>query len=74
MQTRSNEDRTWNVRGIGTDNKRYMVKNLIKKDHLDLIGLTETKHSNFSHWDTVKLWGHQTGDYVHVPVIDGSGG
>ena len=51
-----------------------MVKNLIKKDHQDLIGLTEMKHSNFSHWDAVKLWGHQTGDHVHVPAIDGSGG
>jgi len=42
---------TWNVRGFGLEKKRHMVKNLIKKETLDLIGLTETKHSSLSHWD-----------------------
>jgi len=64
---------TWNVRGIGSDRKRSMVKNLIKREHLDLIGITKTKHSTLSHWDIVKLWGHQTVDDVHVLVNDGLG-
>ena len=42
---------TWNVRGFGSDQKKSMVKNLIRKESLDLIGLTETKIQEFNAWD-----------------------
>ena len=42
---------TWNVRGLGSENKKRMVKNLIREESIELIGLVETKHADFSKWD-----------------------
>jgi len=32
----------WNVRGLGVDHKKSMVKGIIKEEKLDLIDLTES--------------------------------
>jgi len=39
---------SWNIRGWGTEGKKTMVKNLIKEECIELIGLVETKHFDVS--------------------------
>ena len=39
---------TWNVRGIGAENKKTTGQSIIKEENLDLVGLTETKHDDLS--------------------------
>jgi len=48
---------SWNVRGLGAEGKKIMIKSIIKEELLDLIGLVETKHNELSEWDMRKCWG-----------------
>jgi len=65
---------TWNIRGFGAQNKKSMINCLIKEEHLDLVGLVETKHAELSQWDIVRCWGHQSSQHIHNTAIEGSGG
>ena len=65
---------TWIVRGFGTVNKKSMVRNIIREEGLDIIGLTETKHQEITRWDMKKCWGNQEVDWMHVTARQGSGG
>ena len=65
---------TWNIRGWGAEGKKNTVKNLIKEESIELIGLVETKHSEVSQWDMLKCWGKQDIDWVHIPASNSSGG
>jgi len=51
---------SWHVREFGTDRKKCMVKKLIKKENLDLIGLTEMKHQELTQRDISQCWGNHT--------------
>jgi len=64
----------WNIRGIGSEEKKIIVKKLIKEENIDLVGLVETKHSDISIWNIRKIWGDQKVDGVHSPAMSGSGG
>jgi len=64
----------WNVRGIGSQQKKNMVKTLIKDECIDFLGLVEIKHSVLSQRDLMAIWGLQSTEWVHVPAINGSGG
>jgi len=64
----------WNVRGLGAQQKKTMVKNWIKNECLDFIGLVETKHVELSQWDILAIWGQQSHEWIHSPGIEGSGG
>jgi len=65
---------TWNIRGLGSAEKKVVVKRLLKEEHIDLIGLVETKHKDITIWDVRKLWGLQNAEWVHSPAVNGSGG
>jgi len=64
---------TWNIRGLGSDEKKWTMKKLIKDENIDLLGLVETKHADISLWSMQKLWGNQNVDWVHSPAENGSG-
>jgi len=34
----------------------------------------ETKHSEISQWDVMKVWGQQNVEWIHLPATNGSGG
>ena len=51
-----------------------MVKNIMKEENLDLIGLTKTKHTDVSQWELWRCWGHQFIDFMQVTTIGGSEG
>jgi len=65
---------TWNVRGFGNDQKKSMVKRLIRSEKLDLIGLTETKVQELNAWDMKRCWGNYTADWEQVTARQNSGG
>jgi len=64
----------WNVRGFGAEEKKSMVKKIIKEECLDLIGLVETKHKEVLEWEMMKCWGHQWSYFLQVSAVKGSGG
>ena len=37
----------WNVRGLNKDGRQLMVSSFIKSNHLDFIGVVETKKNAF---------------------------
>jgi len=65
---------TWNVRGFGNDQKKSMVKRLIRSEQLHLIGLTETKVQEISTWDLKRCWGNCNADWEQVTARQNSGG
>jgi len=65
---------SWNVRGFGSDNKKSMIRNFIKEEHLDLRGLVETKHHKLVNWELRSWLGHQSVEFMDVAAQQGSGG
>jgi len=57
----------WNIRGWGAEGKKSIVKNLIKEECIELMGLVETKHSEVLQWDMLKCWSRQDAEWVHIP-------
>ena len=51
-----------------------MVKKLIKKENLDLIGLTETKLQVLTQRDISQCWGNFVVEWMHVKARQQSGG
>jgi len=64
----------WNIRGFEAEEKKLMVKELIKEENVELLGLVETKQDDISLWHIRKLWGNQNVDWVHSPANNGAGG
>ena len=73
-ESRSMRLLTWNVRGLGAEGKKGMIKTIIKEESIDMVGLVETKHKDISEWDIRKCWGHNGAEYMHVTVVKDSGG
>jgi len=65
---------SWNIRGFGTDNKKSMIKDLIRSENLDMVGLVETKHNEVTQWDLNKCWGTIQSDFSDVAAKGNSGG
>jgi len=65
---------SWNIRGLGAQEKKLTVKRLIKGENIDLLGLVETKHAEITVWSLKKIWGNQNVDWVQSPAENGSGG
>jgi len=65
---------SWNIRGFGDENKKNMIKTLICKESIDIIGLIETKQSDISQWELKKCWGNVAFDYFQIAAIQNSGG
>jgi len=64
---------SWNIRGFGADNKKCMIKDIIRAERLDFIGLMETKHTEVTQWDLHKCWGQIRSDYPHVTAKNSEG-
>lgn len=54
---------SWNVRGLGNLEKKTEVRNLISKNNVDWIGLTETKLREISKYDVACIWGNSYFDF-----------
>ena len=65
---------SWNVRGFGVAKKKCMVRNIIKTEVLDIIGLTETKQQEIDRWEMKQCWGKQEIDWVYVAARLSAGG
>ena len=65
---------SWNIRGFGDENKKNMIKTLICKESIDIIGLIETKQSEIPQWMLKKCWGRTAFDFFQIDAIQNSGG
>ena len=62
-----------NVRGLGMREKRCKVKNLVRKQNVDMLLLQETKLKETRPTLIKSIWGNAELEYVHVDA-DGSAG
>jgi len=65
---------SWNIRGFGAENKKSMIKDLIRSEKLDMLGLIETKHNEIAQWELTKCWGKVQAEYTDVNAKGNSGG
>ncbi|XP_058104713.1 uncharacterized protein LOC131248452 [Magnolia sinica] len=65
---------SWNVRGLGSRQKRSLIKGSIRRKQPDVLCLQETKVPKFSKQLLDSLWGDQDADFVSLDASGSSGG
>jgi hypothetical protein len=64
----------WNCQGLGIGSKVQFLRELIKDEKVDFIGLQETLRSNFSEFWLNSLAGNKSFAWFSAPPIGRSGG
>ena len=64
----------WNIRGFVTRGRRDQIKDLVRGDNIDLIGLIETFKSSFSPRELSSIAGADWFDWNFCPSSGHSGG
>lgn len=65
---------SWNIRGIGRGEKRWGVRDFLKRGKGDIITLQETKLQSIDRKISADLWGRGDFDFVHKPAVGRAGG
>lgn len=59
---------TWSVRGLGREDRRWAVKDLLQRRKIYVISLQETKLQTINRRIVVDLWGRSF-EFVHKPMV-----
>ena len=65
---------SWNVRGLGSRNKRRMVKDFLKTENPDVVMIQETKKEICDRRFVGSVWTARNKDWVALPASGASGG
>ncbi|RVW38710.1 Transposon TX1 uncharacterized 149 kDa protein [Vitis vinifera] len=65
---------SWNVRGLGSRNKRRMVKDFLKTENPDVVMIQETKKEICDRRFVGSVWTARNKDWVALPTSGASGG
>lgn len=65
---------TWNVKGLGSEEKRWAVKDLVKRSKIGVFSLQETKLQSIDRRMEMDMWGRKSFDFVHKSAIGRLGG
>ncbi|GMJ03184.1 hypothetical protein HRI_003987600 [Hibiscus trionum] len=65
---------SWNVRGLGGSAKRRYVREVLRKNDVDMAMLQETKLEEWPKSWLANLWGTDNFESVFAPSISASGG
>ncbi|RVX23794.1 hypothetical protein CK203_000662 [Vitis vinifera] len=65
---------SWNVRGLGSRNKRRMVKDFLRSENPDVVMIQETKYENCDRRFVGSVWTVRNKDWVALPAPGASGG
>ncbi|RVW90394.1 hypothetical protein CK203_045761 [Vitis vinifera] len=65
---------SWNVRGLGSRNKRRMVKDFLRSENPDVVMIQETKKENCDRRFVGSVWTVRNKDWVALPASGASGG
>ena len=64
----------WNVRGLGSRNKRRMVKDFLRSANPDVVMIQETKKEKCDRRFVGGVWMVRNKDWVALPASRASGG
>ncbi|RVX04307.1 Beta-arabinofuranosyltransferase RAY1 [Vitis vinifera] len=65
---------SWNVRGLGSRNKRRMVKDFLRSENPDVVMIQETKKEICDRRFVGSVWTARNKDWVALPASGASGG
>ncbi|RVW16209.1 Transposon TX1 uncharacterized 149 kDa protein [Vitis vinifera] len=65
---------SWNVRGLGSRNKRRMIKDFLRSENPDVVMIQETKKENCDRRFVGSVWTVRNKDWVALPASGASGG
>ncbi|RVW91468.1 Transposon TX1 uncharacterized 149 kDa protein [Vitis vinifera] len=65
---------SWNVRGLGSRNKRRMIKDFLRSENPDVVMIQETKKENCDRRFVGSVWTIRNKDWVALPASGASGG
>ncbi|KAL6328062.1 hypothetical protein AAG906_033333 [Vitis piasezkii] len=65
---------SWNVRGLGSRNKRRMVKDFLRSENPDVVMIQETKKENCDRRFVGSVWTVRNKDWVALSASGASGG
>ncbi|RVW35852.1 hypothetical protein CK203_084592 [Vitis vinifera] len=65
---------SWNVRGLGSRNKRRMVKDFLRTENPDVVMIQETKKEICDRRFVGSVWTARNKDWVALPASGASGG
>ena len=65
---------SWNVRGLGRDDRRRRVKEFLRQKNVDMVLLQETKKSNIDDNVIRSLWPSDSVEYMEVDAEGSAGG
>jgi len=64
----------WNIRGLGSSSKKRMVRSLIGKEGISIIGMVESKHKEITVQDINSCWGNYDVNWLQVSAEEGGSG
>ena len=64
---------SWNTRGLGLPNKRRALKDFLYYNHIDIVGIQETKKEHF-HSRTLNALSHIISHWIYKPSQGSAGG
>lgn len=64
---------SWNVRGLGKEEKWWVVKDLVRRWKVNVFSLQETKLQFINRKMRRDLWGRCSFDCIHKPTVGRSG-
>ena len=63
-----------NINGIGFDFKRNWIKEIIRKNRVNIVGIQETKSESLQDFDVFAIWGNKNVGWETSPSVGNSGG
>lgn len=65
---------SWNIRGLGHDEKIVAIRNAIKQNNVTICSILESKKEIVTDSLIRSLWGNSGCSYLYVPSEGASGG
>ena len=65
---------SWNVRGLGSSNKRRVIKDFLRSENPDVVMIQETKKEKCDRRFVSSVWMVRNKDWVVLPACGASGG
>lgn len=65
---------SWNVRGLGRAEKRWGIRDIMKRWNVDIFNVQETKAAILKRGWLLDMWGRRHFDFIHKQAVNSVGG
>ena len=65
---------SWNTRGLGSSNKRRLIKDFLRSENLDVVMILETKNEKCDRRFVGSVWTVRNKDWATLPACGASSG